>query len=381
MGRLLGTVRLPDSAQAALVVGGIAIALGGAALFAIVVHTRTPWSTQRIVGLVPLDSLSPVEFVVPKSEEFKRPLHKTVPAEPPPAQTQIAAAPAVMGPPAPPDSLSQGESVVAPPETRIAEVKPLELPPMLVALERIEFSRLVPAMVPMKITVAKRAEAKRVEAKRVESKPGKTKLAAQKPAQAKRFETKPVVLKSKAAEPKRFKSIPAGLKLVSVKHFEPRPAAPRIAEAKRIAELNEKRVAELKAEEEKLAQARRAGEQQAAEAKLADAKRAAEIQAAEAKLAATKRAVETTLAEAKLAQAKLAETSQRAEVRPAVETRPAALCDVCGIVTSVSRRGGSGFEVRVRFGTGSNWTFLYPSDPGFSYGDRVRVQAGRITRM
>src|SRR5258706_8785186 len=65
MGRLLGVVRGPDSAHVALVVGGIAIALGGAALFGIIAHTRTPWSTQRIVGLVPLDSLAPADFVVP----------------------------------------------------------------------------------------------------------------------------------------------------------------------------------------------------------------------------------------------------------------------------------------------------------------------------
>jgi len=77
--------------------------------------------------------------------------------------------------------------------------------------------------------------------------------------------------------------------------------------------------------------------------------------------------------------------------RPAVDTRimePAspryAACDTCGTVTAVSTRaldrGTNGFEVRVHFATG-NWTFLYPTNPGFASGDRVKLQAGRLTRM
>src|SRR5258706_11591738 len=113
MGRLHGVLRGPDSAHVALVVGGIAIALGGAALFGIIAHTRTPWSTQRVVGLVPLDSLARADFVVPlPSAELKGKRPGPIPAEPPPAPSQMAAAPPAATPPAAPDSLSQGESVV-----------------------------------------------------------------------------------------------------------------------------------------------------------------------------------------------------------------------------------------------------------------------------
>jgi hypothetical protein len=111
----------------ALVVGGVALALGGAALFAIVAHTRTPWSTQRIVGLVPLDSLAPADFVVPlPSVALKGKRPAAVPVEPPPAPTQMVAAPPASMPPATPDSLSQGESVVVLPKPSPIEPKAVE---------------------------------------------------------------------------------------------------------------------------------------------------------------------------------------------------------------------------------------------------------------
>jgi hypothetical protein len=158
-----------------------------------------------------------------------------------------------------------------------------------------------------------------------------------------------------------------------------------------------KRVAETMAAEERLAETKRAAEKQAAETRLAEAKHAAEMQAAEAKLMETQRAYETTLAQAKLAQAKLAQAklddarhAAEAKLRePSPDLKPTypryGSCDTCGTITSISTRavdrGANGYEVRVHFGTGSNWVFVYPTDPGFSSGDRVRVQSGRLMRM
>ncbi|HXK17437.1 MAG TPA: hypothetical protein VNG33_06535, partial [Polyangiaceae bacterium] len=115
---------------------------------------------------------------------------------------------------------------------------------------------------------------------------------------------------------------------------------------------------------------------------------------AEADLARTKRAVETTLAEAKATEAKLAETKRAVEktlaeakppdLRPAVETRYIP-CESCGTVTSVVTRfldnGSNRWEIRVNFGSGASRTFLYPTDPGFWNGERVRLESGRLTRM
>jgi len=145
MGRLLGVLQGPDSAHAALVVGGIAIALGGTALFGIVAHTRTPWSTQRVVGLVPLDSLSPADFVVPLPTvalKGKRP--EAIPAGP--------------------ESLSQGESVVVLP-------KPVELTPVADASlvePRPAQAQVVPARNP-EMEPAENVETKSAEPPHVES--------------------------------------------------------------------------------------------------------------------------------------------------------------------------------------------------------------------
>src|SRR5689334_6894769 len=102
MWRVQGGHRSHDSAHTALVIAGIAVALGGAALFGIVAHTRIP---LRMTGTAPPDL--PRQFAV----------------EPRPAATQLAlaeipaplpvdASPASDTSPLVLDSLSKGESVV-----------------------------------------------------------------------------------------------------------------------------------------------------------------------------------------------------------------------------------------------------------------------------
>jgi len=59
-------------------------------------------------------------------------------------------------------------------------------------------------------------------------------------------------------------------------------------------------------------------------------------------------------------------------------------CESCGTVTSVLRyreRGGYGWEVRVDFGGGADRSFDFASDPGYTIGERVRLEAGRIVRL
>jgi hypothetical protein len=59
-------------------------------------------------------------------------------------------------------------------------------------------------------------------------------------------------------------------------------------------------------------------------------------------------------------------------------------CESCGTVISVASpyldRRQSGWEVRVNFG-GTNRVFVYPTDPGFASGERVRLASGRLMRM
>jgi hypothetical protein len=50
------------------------------------------------------------------------------------------------------------------------------------------------------------------------------------------------------------------------------------------------------------------------------------------------------------------------------------------VVTRLLDRGTNGWEVRVNFG-GSTSAFVYPTNPGFFSGDRVRLEAGRLTRL
>ncbi len=425
MGRLQGGIRALDSARAALIVGGIATALAGAALFAIVAHTRTPWSTQRIVGLVPLDSLARADFVVP--------------AQPPTVKNkpvQVAAAPVVPAaplPPAPPDSLLKGESVVdlskpveakpveaAPIDTRVAEMKILgvksppvpafpmvpavpvapviqaQLPPVPVTFvpPRMEPRHVEPKAepkpVPIRVAETRHVEPKLVKPKVIEVSHNEPRHVAPR-MEVRRVEPKPAVKPKfvevvhnepkrvppridtvRHADAKTFKATPVSFKPAEVKHFEPQPSPSWIAEAKR------------------------AADQRAEEAKLAEAKHAAELKAEEWKLDETRREVQATLAETRAAQAKLDETKRAFETtlaearpvaRPAVETRilNPGMCETCGTVTAVLTRalarGAYGIEVRVHFGTGSNGAFLFPTDPGFSSGDRVRLHDGRLTRM
>src|SRR6185436_18294739 len=131
--------RFQGGPQVALLVAGVALALGGSALFAIVAHTKTPF--YEAGGTAPPDS-------APRGYLAKYPgpsLAKRVPMalapESPPAAVQVADAGlvgppiAVAGPPkglpdtVPPDSLSQREYVVAvvgPPEPKPAEREPFE---------------------------------------------------------------------------------------------------------------------------------------------------------------------------------------------------------------------------------------------------------------
>ena len=44
-------------------------------------------------------------------------------------------------------------------------------------------------------------------------------------------------------------------------------------------------------------------------------------------------------------------------------------------------RGAEDWEVRVNFAGGASRVFRYPTDPGFLNGERVRFEAGRLTRM
>jgi len=51
------------------------------------------------------------------------------------------------------------------------------------------------------------------------------------------------------------------------------------------------------------------------------------------------------------------------------------------VVTRFLDNGTNRWEIRVNFGSGASRTFLYPTDPGFWNGERVRFEAGRLTRM
>jgi hypothetical protein len=87
--------------------------------------------------------------------------------------------------------------------------------------------------------------------------------------------------------------------------------------------------------------------------------------------------------EVTLAQRAAAETRPQ----PASQTRPALpryeYCDACGTVSSVILRsrdyGSRNWEVNVNFPNGIERTFLFPTDPGFARGERVRFESGRLT--
>ena len=74
--------------------------------------------------------------------------------------------------------------------------------------------------------------------------------------------------------------------------------------------------------------------------------------------------------------------------QPASQTRPALpryeRCETCGTVSSVILRsrdyGTRNWEVRVNFPDGIDRVFLFTTDPGLLSGERVRLEAGRLTR-
>ena len=474
------------SAHTALVVGGIALALGGAALFGMVAHTWTPFLPQKGAGLSPFDSVAragsagPSTALIPKRRNFWE-----IPFAPRADEFETVAAGHTSAVPA--ESLTQQESVVAhaepPPAVEklvLVDAKPLEREPMRPllaearlaeppAIERgaaeapvepkavvirvadvrvfgataakvpqtglrivqsasvdtsaakakIEPRRVEPKPAAPKAAPPKAPEPKAVAQKAPEAKPVAPKIAQAKPPAPRVAEAKPAAPKvaeakqpapKAAVAPPRIEPKPVMLKVNAVK-----PPEPQRVELKRVAEtkaadarrVEAKRVADMKAVEARFAETKRVAEMKAAEVKLAEVKaaeerlaesqRAFETKAAEARLAETKRAVETTLAEAKLAEAKLAETKRAIDatlsqaksasaVRPAADARPAVprfeRCDSCGTVTGVfPRYRDRGWEVRVDFGDSGDRAFLYSTDPGFTIGERVRFEAGRITRL
>jgi len=494
-----------DSAHVALVIAGIAIALGGASLFGIVAHTKTPF-LQRF-GTSPPDNVPPPDNWASRkldTRQARRVIPEPIPADPPPdpmpdsppkAEAVIAAAPpAEEVPPQNADepiaiaSLTRGESVVLLPkpseslQRKMEEMRPIETaPPEPKVAERAAAPRSVvirvadvkglgmkggrPAASEVKVVDASSVEKKVVKAKPPEparkeivptvAKAPDTRLlkpAAMKAAEVKRVEPKRVEVKrpepkrvdvrlietrkaadAKAAEAKRLAEAKAEqvrlaqAKASQAKLAEAKAAQAKLAEAKAAqlklaeAKASQAKLAEAKAAQVKLAEARRAAdvkvaqarladtkreaEMQAAEAKLAEAKHAAQMKAAEARLVETQRSIEATLAEARLAEAKLAETKRSVEVtlaeakpsaRPALDTRSYestlvrpmtpkySSCESCGTVISVASpyldRRQSGWEVRVNFG-GTNRVFVYPTDPGFASGERVRLASGRLMRM
>jgi len=359
---------------------------------------------------------------IPEAARTEAKIAENSPGEPKPVVVRVADV-KIVGPKA--QEVRLVESKVKAAEPRRVEPKPA---PTKVA----EAKRAEPKPAATKVAEAKHVDTKREEAKRIaEAKVAEAKAAEARRAEAKRVAEAKAAEKiaetKRAAEARATEARLAEVRRAEVKRVaEAKAAEAKIAEAKRAADAKAaelkvaeaRRAAKAKAAETKLAEARRASDlkakaaewkladtkraAEAEQAKLAEAKRDAETKAAEAKLAETRRAVEQTVAEAKAAEAKLAETkraiettlaqARQPEFKPAVETRtvkpstPAwAWCDTCGTIISVVTRyldrGTSGYEVRVNFRDGSKQAFIYPTNPGFVNGDRVRLEAGRLMRM
>ena len=51
------------------------------------------------------------------------------------------------------------------------------------------------------------------------------------------------------------------------------------------------------------------------------------------------------------------------------------------LVAPLAAQAPAGWEVRVDLGEGSDRVFIYSTDPGFSVGELVRLENGRITRL
>jgi hypothetical protein len=324
-------------------------------------------------------------------------LVESTPAEPKFAKKKPAEAPRVVPPPAAPRVAEVKRPEPRPAPARVAEAK--RATEARAAEARAAEAKLAEAKraAEKKAAEAKLAEAKRAaEAKAAEAKLAEAKRAAERRAAEARLADAKRAAEKRAAEVKLAEAKRAADKRAS----DARLADARRAAEKRAADLKlaeERRSAEILAEEARLAESKRVAEMKAAEARMAETQRAFEMQAAEARLAETRRAVENTLAEARLAEAKLAETKRsvdmtlsmaRPAARPANDSRPVPprydRCDSCGTVTSVLRyreRGSTGWEVRVDFGGGADRSFDYSSDPGFTIGERVRYEGGRLTRL
>src|SRR3954471_22502291 len=96
--------RQRDSAYVALLVGGIAVALGSAALFGMVAHTWTPFLPQKGAGASTHDSSSRGKSAVPSKPpdvvQAKRDPPKAIPVESPPAESTLTDAGPAAAPPA-----------------------------------------------------------------------------------------------------------------------------------------------------------------------------------------------------------------------------------------------------------------------------------------
>ena len=351
MGRLQGEEGRRDSARTALIVGALAVALGGTALFGIVAHTWTPLLPQRGAGAGTFDPGARAASVETKAAELipKHRMPSWVPFAPRPDEFQVAEAEStgtkppeakpVEAKPAELPGLTPAESVVepSPPDIAVAAAPPASLAPEeSVVLVEADLPAIRPVDSPVgegaKVAVHRSVEA--APAVLATQRPGAEVVAA-KPVQPPRVEARTaelivVAAKGSASNPRRVEPKPVAVKHAGAKPLEAKPAAPRTVEAKRMetrpvalrvaavrpAEIKgaegrraeAKRVAERKAQETKLADARRAAESKATQVKLAEAKRVADAKATQAKLAEAKRQ-----ADARAVQAKLAETKWVAE--------------------------------------------------------------------
>ena len=384
MGRLHWGQRTGDPAFASLVVGGVAIVLGGAALFGLVAHTWTPFLPLKGAGSSPFDAVARGAPAAPtKSAELPPPRRKhTVVAFDPrpdelnPVETEFSVAPEALSmlvklEPVELHALAPAPIETAPPvlasETIVVEAPAIEAKvapdpkPVVVRVADVRVvagangARRVATDVrlvesgPAEVKVAKakpappaRREPKVTVAKRVEPKPAPVKVA-----EAKRIERKPAP--TRVAETRRLETKPALVKVSDTKRVEPKPvpskaADSRRAEAKRVADAkaaearaaearaaearlaeakaaDAKRVAEVKAAESRITEMKRVAEKMAAEASRAEAKRVADMKAADARLAEANRATELKIAEAKLIETQLAFETQAAETRIAEARR------------------------------------------------------------
>jgi hypothetical protein len=380
MGRLQWGLGGVDSA-AALVVGGIAIALGGAALFGMVAHTWTPFLPQRGAAASPFHSVARAAPVAPSTELIPRRKRSfSIPFDPRPDEFPVAEAAPAVAPtlaalviPAdlaivPSDSLPPGEYAVYPEEvaqraSALVPIPPIaraEAPPAETQVAEAPFFEpraVVIRVADVKVAGSAGGRAMATGVRVVELPPPEAKMAKAKPVEPRRAEPKPVepkvvepkVVEPKVVEAKRPEPKPAPTKIAEARRPEPKPAPQKIAEAKRPEPRPApQKVAEAKRVEprpapQKLAEARRP-EARPVAAKVAEKAEPKRIEPrtipvravgmktadsrsagfkrvadtrAQARLAEIKRETEARAEAAKLAEAKLAETKRAAEMREA----------------------------------------------------------------